>query len=88
MGLRPTKGHEDAVGRFRGLNDLCRFFNGADGPAESAIPPLRPRFGAFSDLSPLLANDALLDCYERKELTILFSLKGVLAIRIQGECLR
>ncbi len=28
MGLRPTKGHEDAAGRFFGINDLGRVFNG------------------------------------------------------------
>ncbi len=29
MGLRPTKGNEDAAGRFRGINNLDRVFNGA-----------------------------------------------------------
>jgi len=29
MGLRPTKSDEDAVSRYRGINDLRRFFNGA-----------------------------------------------------------
>ena len=28
MGLRPTKGHEDAADRFFGINDLDRVFNG------------------------------------------------------------
>ena len=27
MGLRPTKMYKDAVGRCRGINDLCRVFN-------------------------------------------------------------
>ncbi len=29
MGLRPTKGDEDAAGRFRAINNLHRVFNGA-----------------------------------------------------------
>ncbi len=28
MGLRPIKGHEDVAGRFFGINDLGRVFNG------------------------------------------------------------
>jgi hypothetical protein len=28
MGLQPTQGHEDAIGRFGGINDLRRVFNG------------------------------------------------------------
>ncbi len=29
MGLRPTKGNEDAADRSRGINNLHRVFNGA-----------------------------------------------------------
>ena len=33
MGLRPTKGDEDAGDRCRGINNLRRVFNGAVGDA-------------------------------------------------------
>jgi len=35
MGLRPTKGNEDAAGRFRGINNLDRVFNGALGVVQN-----------------------------------------------------
>ena len=34
MGLRPTKGHEDTVDRFFGIDDLDRVFNGVGASAD------------------------------------------------------
>lgn len=57
MGLRPTKGDEDAVGRARGTNELERVFNGAVLRVSTTLARLGEAFGAAPDL-PALARAA------------------------------